>query len=132
MDEANLARATEPVLHHQGVGKGTGLGLPMVHGLVETIRRAPHAATARLGEPTRIDLWLPRSRGSPHPHGRSSGGPVQEPEAPAAWPCWPSMTTSWFLTNTAAMLEDLGHRVIVAASAEAALKALNTATGWTW
>ena len=35
MDEATLARATEPFFTTKGVGKGTGLGLPMVHGLAE-------------------------------------------------------------------------------------------------
>src|SRR5215831_9503651 len=35
MDEATLARAGEPFFTTKGIGKGTGLGLPMVHGFVE-------------------------------------------------------------------------------------------------
>ena len=35
MDEETLQRATEPFFTTKGVGKGTGLGLPMVHGLAE-------------------------------------------------------------------------------------------------
>lgn len=35
MDEATLRRATEPFYSTKGVGKGTGLGLAMVHGLAE-------------------------------------------------------------------------------------------------
>jgi signal transduction histidine kinase len=35
MDEETLKRATEPFFTTKGVGKGTGLGLPMVHGLAE-------------------------------------------------------------------------------------------------
>jgi signal transduction histidine kinase len=35
MDEETLARAMEPFFTTKGPGKGTGLGLPMVHGLAE-------------------------------------------------------------------------------------------------
>ncbi len=35
MDEGTLARATEPFFTTKGIGKGTGLGLPMVYGLAE-------------------------------------------------------------------------------------------------
>jgi signal transduction histidine kinase len=35
MDEDTLARAIDPFFTTKEVGKGTGLGLPMVHGLAE-------------------------------------------------------------------------------------------------
>src|SRR6185437_9380784 len=35
IDEETLRRAMEPFFTTKGVGKGTGLGLPMVHGMVE-------------------------------------------------------------------------------------------------
>ena len=122
MDEQTLARATEPFFTTKGVGKGTGLGLPMVHGLVEQSggRLTLHS---RLGEGTRIDLRLPQAEEA---RTLMAAAAVIQSEARSA----SSLTVlavdddELVLTNTAAMLEDLGHRVIVAASAEAALKAL--------
>ena len=35
MDQETLARATEPFFTTKGIGKGTGLGLPMVQGMLE-------------------------------------------------------------------------------------------------
>ena len=71
MDAETLARATEPFFTTKGVGKGTGLGLPMVHGVA-------HQSGGRLilksekGRGTTAELWLP-----------CSVAPVAEPTAPA-------------------------------------------------
>jgi signal transduction histidine kinase len=42
MDEETLARATEPFFTAKGVRNGTGLGVPMAHGLRGAARRAVH------------------------------------------------------------------------------------------
>src|SRR5262249_53077580 len=60
MDEETLRRAMEPFFTTKGVGKGTGLGLPMVHGLAEQSGGRLTIAS-RPGAGTRIELWLPRA-----------------------------------------------------------------------
>ena len=58
MDEATLARASEPFFTTKPQGKGTGLGLAMARGFAEqsggalAIRSAPGAGTV-------VELWLP-------------------------------------------------------------------------
>ncbi|MGZ6017368.1 MAG: PAS domain S-box protein [Phenylobacterium sp.] len=123
MDAQTLARATEPFYTTKGVGKGTGLGLPMVHGLAEQ-SGGRLALYSKPGEGTRIELWLPQA----------DAPRVSEAAAhtvPSAAMGAGSLTIlavdddELVLTNTAAMLEDLGHRVIAAPSAEVALARLD-------
>jgi CheY-like chemotaxis protein len=122
MDERTLARATEPFYTTKGVGKGTGLGLPMVHGLAEQSggRLVLHS---RPGEGTRVELWLPRADEA---RTLMEAAEAVRSEARSA----SSLTVlavdddDLVLTNTAAMLEDLGHRVFVAPSAQGALEVL--------
>jgi PAS domain S-box-containing protein len=122
MDERTLARATEPFFTTKGVGKGTGLGLPMVHGLAEQ-SGGRLALYSQPGEGTRIELWLPQADEA---RAVTSAADLLRSDARAVG----SLTIlavdddELVLTNIAAMLEDLGHRVVAAASAEAALKAL--------
>jgi signal transduction histidine kinase len=60
MDEATLQHAVEPFFTTKGSGKGTGLGLPMVHGLAAQSGGAMWISS-RLGEGTTVELWLPVS-----------------------------------------------------------------------
>ena len=121
MDAQTLARATEPFFTTKGVGKGTGLGLAMVHGVA-------HQSGGRLilksekGQGTTAELWLP-----------CSPAPVAEPTAPtmpaAAGSVRPLTVLlvdddMLVLHSAAAMLEDLGHRVLGANSGEHALTLL--------
>src|SRR5438874_4404783 len=61
MDEVTLKRATEPFFTTKGAGRGPGLGLSMVDGLVAqsggTMR-----ITSRQGAGTTVELWLPVSQ----------------------------------------------------------------------
>jgi CheY-like chemotaxis protein len=122
MDERTLARAAEPFFTTKGVGKGTGLGLPMVHGLAEQ-SGGRMALYSQPGEGTRIELWLPQADEA---RALTSAADTLRCDARDVG----SLTIlavdddELVLTNIAAMLEDLGHRVIAAASAEAALKGL--------
>jgi PAS domain S-box-containing protein len=121
MDAETLARATEPFFTTKGVGKGTGLGLPMVHGVA-------HQSGGRLilksekGCGTTAELWLP-----------CSVAPVAEPTVPAAIAAPTSVRPLAVLLvdddilvlhSAAAMLEDLGHRIFSANSGEQALRLL--------
>jgi PAS domain S-box-containing protein len=120
MDGETLARAIEPFFSTKGVGKGTGLGLSMVHGLAAQLGGGLHIDSAP-GQGTRVALWLPES---PVPIA------VAEPEPPAM-PAVKATGTVLLVDDedevrlTAAdMLGELGYTVIEAASAEAALSAM--------
>src|SRR5215467_11073591 len=58
MDAATLARAGEPFFTTKGVGKGTGLGLPMVHGFAQQ-SGGRLVLKSRKGKGTTAELWLP-------------------------------------------------------------------------
>ena len=121
MDDATLKRATEPFFTSKGVGKGTGLGLSMVHGLA-----AQSGGTLRInsefGVGTTVEMWLPTTNQDAE-SGRKATPP--SPVEPAQ-PYRILLVDDDFLVmaGTAAMLEDLGHRVIEASSGARALDAL--------
>jgi hypothetical protein len=60
MDEATLERAVEPFFSTKGVGRGTGLGLSMVHGLASQLGGGL-TIDSRPGAGTTVALWLPIS-----------------------------------------------------------------------
>jgi PAS domain S-box-containing protein len=122
MDEATLARAAEPFFTTKGVGKGTGLGLSMVHGLAAQ-SGGRLELRSRVGQGSEFELWLPVAA--------LDGRPAQAPEgAGVAIPDETRLTIlavdddALVLVNTAAMLEDLGHDVLAAASAREGLELL--------
>ncbi|WP_380872335.1 histidine kinase [Sphingomonas sp. DBB INV C78] len=58
MDAETLTRAVEPFFSTKETGRGTGLGLSMVHGLAAQLGGS-FALTSVPGEGTRCDLYLP-------------------------------------------------------------------------
>jgi PAS domain S-box-containing protein len=58
MDELTLSRATEPFFTTKEPGEGTGLGLSMVHGLLEQ-SQGRFILKSRKGLGTVAELWLP-------------------------------------------------------------------------
>ena len=58
MDVETLSRAIEPFYSTKEFGRGTGLGLSMVHGLAAQLGGG-FALTSAPGEGTRVDLYLP-------------------------------------------------------------------------
>ncbi len=116
MDAATLARATEPFFTTKGVGKGTGLGLPMAHGVA-------HQSGGRLilksekGRGTTVELWLPCSAS------RAAAPAATVLPASDLRPLAVLVVDDDMLVlhSAVAMLEDLGHSVLSASSGEQAL-----------
>ncbi len=122
MDEATLARATEPFFTTKGVGKGTGLGLALVDGLTAQSGGKLIVRT-RLYHGTTIELWLPAAGAD-----STTGDPIGAAEPVAAHPVSRRLRIlavdddCLVLMSTLAMLEDLGHEVIGAPSGARALE----------
>ncbi len=123
MDETTLAHAVEPFFTTKGVGKGTGLGLPMVHGLAEQ-SGGRLRIDSRPGEGTTAEMWLPAAIGQ-------GGAPERALDRAAKVEAHPSRLKilavdddALVLMNTSAMLEDLGHVVLEAHSGAQALQIL--------
>jgi len=124
MDEVTVKHALEPFFTTKGPGKGTGLGLPMVHGLAAQSGGAMQIRS-RLGEGTTVELWLPMSAQT-----------ASEAQTPVTAPMQPGFSCSVLLVDddpliaaaTAEMLEDLGHVVVEAASGRRALDLLSKGT----
>ncbi|HEY1433691.1 MAG TPA: response regulator [Stellaceae bacterium] len=122
MDGATLRRATEPFFTTKGPGRGTGLGLSMVDGLVAQsggVMRIDSRPT--IG--TTVELWLPVSIAHEQ----------YEPKLSEALPRAGETRSFRVLVvdddrmvaaGTAAMIEDLGHSVVEVESARRALDVL--------
>src|SRR5690606_12907656 len=117
-----LANAATPFFTTKGVGKGTGLGLPMVQGLMAQ-SQGKLVLRSRKGEGTTAELWLPVSE--------SKRIPAQAEPEEARPPDQRSLSVlavdddPLVLMNTVLMLEDLGHQVSEANSANEAIQLLS-------
>jgi signal transduction histidine kinase len=116
MDAATLARAVEPFFSTKGPGKGTGLGLSMIQGLAEQSGGAFRLHSCP-GKGTRADLWLPAAERAPAP--LALAAPAEIEAIPATILLVDD--DALIANTTAALLEDLGHRVAEAHSGEEAL-----------
>ncbi|MCP3732505.1 ATP-binding protein [Sphingomonas sp. MG17] len=113
MDEETLARAVEPFFSTKGVGRGTGLGLSMAHGLAAQLGGAL-TLKSMVGSGTEVQLWLPQSE-------RTT--PAAEDVAPEIGDAPPAgiallVDDEELVRESAAqMLSDLGYDVSQAGSA---------------
>ncbi|MGB6306430.1 MAG: PAS domain S-box protein [Steroidobacteraceae bacterium] len=121
MDEATLARVTEPFFTTKAVGKGTGLGLSMVDGLAAQSggKLMIHSG---LGQGTAVELWLPSA--GKEAIGCTAASSDTHAIAPPTRPLLVLVVDDdgLVLSSTCAMLEDLGHQVIDSDSAARALE----------
>jgi CheY-like chemotaxis protein/anti-sigma regulatory factor (Ser/Thr protein kinase) len=127
MDEETLARAIDPFFTTKETGKGTGLGLAMVHGLAE-LSGGQLVLRSQEGQGTTAELWLPQAK--------KTGGAIEN-EAPVKAPAKEHRRLvvlvvdddPLVLLNTAAMLDDVGHQVFEASSGQEALAILRRERG---
>ncbi|MGX1185905.1 PAS domain S-box-containing protein [Pseudomonas sp. F-14 TE3623] len=118
MDDATLASAMDPFFTTKGVGKGTGLGLSMVHGFTEQLG-GRFILKSQKDVGTTAELWLPVALAN------ATTEPAVEEAAMSRVPRLCVLVVdddSLVLTSTSLLLEDLGHRVISAASGAQALE----------
>jgi signal transduction histidine kinase/FixJ family two-component response regulator len=119
MDAETRERAMEPFFTTKGVGRGTGLGLSMVHGLAVQSGGTFELHSAP-GEGTTAEIYLPVAQSQP------KADTPAEP-APRARALDRSLTVlavdddALVLLGTAGLLEDFGHRVLEAHSGAQAL-----------
>jgi signal transduction histidine kinase/ActR/RegA family two-component response regulator len=120
MDSATLAHAVEPFFSTKETGRGTGLGLSMVHGLAAQLGGG-FVLTSAPGQGTRADLYLPVASA------RAESGTIPARREIAA-----SRSLQILLVDdedlvregTAEMLRDMGHEVHCAAGGGEAMALL--------
>ncbi|MGJ7510555.1 PAS domain S-box protein [Variovorax sp. GT1P44] len=120
MDAATLERAVEPFFTTKGVGKGTGLGLPMVQGLAAQ-SGGQFVLTSAEGVGTTAALWLPVALGEAAAIEREPAAETSSLHPGQSLRVVVVDDDSLVLSNTASMLEDLGHTVMTASSGQEAL-----------
>jgi PAS domain S-box-containing protein len=125
MDDATLAKATEPFFTTKGVGKGTGLGLSMVDGLAGQ-SGGKLTLHSELGQGTTVCIWLPTvAFEAAAEEALGSGSAAAAPRHGLR--VLVVDDDNLVLANVAAMLEDIGHVAITASSGAKALELLGKA-----
>ena len=121
MDAETLARATEPFFTTKPIGKGTGLGLAMVHGLA-TQSGGTLRIESEVGRGTTVEIWLPLAE----PEAKPPSAPTTRDAGACPRPFSILLVDDDRLVRegTSAMLEDLGHVVTAVNSATEAIEKL--------
>jgi CheY-like chemotaxis protein/two-component sensor histidine kinase len=116
MDAETLKRAIEPFYSTKGVGRGTGLGLSMVHGLAAQLGGAL-VIDSKPGLGTNVEVWLPASDAE----AEQQAVIEEETPLPAAGTALLVDDEELVRASTADMLLEMGYAVVEAGSAEDAL-----------
>ncbi|WP_428413479.1 PAS domain S-box protein [Pararhizobium sp.] len=124
MDNETLEKATTPFFTTKGIGKGTGLGLPMIQGLMAQSGGAL-VLKSRQGEGTRAELWLPIADPDEKQNPASDVVADVPPLVERSLTVLAVDDDALVRMNTALMLEDLGHVAIEAQSGKEALRMLD-------
>ena len=121
MDQATLARSTDPFFTTKGVGKGTGLGLSMVDGMAAQSGGSLRLSS-RPGGGTTAELRLPCAEGKP----AICAAAADPAEAVDPYRILLVDDDALVCSTTASMLADLGHQVRAAPSGRKALEILQS------
>lgn len=119
MDAQTLSRATEPFFSTKPVGRGTGLGLSMVHGLMVQLGGLVDIGSEP-GKGTNVDLWLPVAVTAPEVEQENVDAAVSERGSTVLL----VDDDPLIATSAVDMLEDIGHTVIEVHSGQDALELL--------
>ncbi len=117
-----LEQVMEPFFTTKDVGKGTGLGLSMVYGFVKQSDGAIRI-DSKLGQGTRVEVWLPRAPEALEGYEGPSEA-IAAPDEAAALSILLVDDHDGVRATTAAMIEDLGHRVTEAGEGDVLLARL--------
>jgi PAS domain S-box-containing protein len=118
MDAATLARIFEPFFTTKEAGRGTGLGLPLVYGIVTDSGGAIHV-TSEIGRGSAFEIYLPRAEAraivaetadEPVPRGSGERVLLVDDEEP-------------LIVMTVEVLAQLGYEAVAFTDGRAALKA---------
>jgi PAS domain S-box-containing protein len=127
MTDEVKARAFEPFYTTKEVGKGTGLGLPMVHGIVKQHHGWVECVTAP-GSGTRIDLYLPPAEpAAPAAKVTPRAAPGGDPGPLSSLSPWPAGRGPSPSTDTPPPTGGLTDRTILLVDDEAMIRALGRA-----
>lgn len=118
MDEATLHRAIEPFFSTKGIGRGTGLGLSMVHGLASQLG-GTLKISSNPGLGTNVELWLPASEAPVVDDVPTDTEAASEVKAGSILLVDDEVLVR---SSTADMLTELGYDVVEASTAEDALR----------
>ncbi len=125
MDAATLARAIEPFFSTKGVGRGTGLGLSMVHGLAQQLGGGMRLFS-REGVGTNVELWLPvATKISDEQSATKPSGVLTTPRKGRALVVDDEAVVR---AATAHMMSEIGYEVVEAEDAAEALRFLRSNT----
>ncbi|KAA0690984.1 PAS domain-containing sensor histidine kinase [Neorhizobium sp. P12A] len=120
MDAETLEKATTPFFTTKGIGKGTGLGLPMVQGVMAQSGGRLTLKSVR-SQGTTAELWMPIADKQ-----KVENPPAEQTSVDPVGPLTVLVVDDDSLVqmNTVLMLEDLGHATMQAQSGKEALEVL--------
>jgi CheY-like chemotaxis protein len=124
MTEDVLAKALEPFFTTKEPGRGSGLGLSMVHGVAKQSGGGV-GLWSRLGQGTTVRVYVPRAEAAAVPRSDDRVVPRVDPEALAGWSVLLIDDDPDVRQVTANLLAELGCRVLAVDSGRAGITALD-------